>query len=214
MEIIGRAPDVIEKNGCHCAAYYCQCACGNVKVILGKYLVRSKNPTQSCGCLRLDRIHELKTQHGESGGAIVGGRTQLYRCWSNIKSRCYNPNVRSYADYGAKGVKMCDEWLHDFQAFASWARSHGFEEGLTINRKDSHGDYEPENCEWITLSENSKQSRPHKLCEGVNTETGEIVRFWNIRDFASERGLSYSCIDQVLHGHNKTHKEWTFRYVT
>lgn len=213
LEIIGPAPDYIEKNGYHRDQYMVRCDCGVVKPIQGRFLTRKTNPTQSCGCLREKVVHEKKMSHGEAGGKIVGKRTQLYRCWSNIKSRCYNQNVRSYADYGAKGIKMCDEWLHDFSAFANWARANGFQDGLTINRKDPCKDYEPDNCEWITLSENSRKARPHRLCEGINLETGEIIRFLNIREFAKEHGLSYSAIDQVLYQHNKTHKNWTFRYV-
>ena len=95
----------------------------------------------------------------------------------------------------------------------AYLREHGFEEGLTINRKDPKKDYAPDNCEWITSAENNRQARPHKLCEGINLDTGEVVQFLNIREFAKERGLSYSAIDQVLHKHNKTHKNWTFRYV-
>lgn len=213
LTIIEPAPESIEKNGSHKPTYWCQCECGSKKIIRGEALIRKKNPTQSCGCLREKVIHEKRTTHGESGGKLNGKRTQLYRCWSNIKSRCYNPKVRSYADYGAKGIKMCDEWLHDFKAFAEWSRSHGFQEGLTINRKDPTKDYEPSNCEWITSEENNRQARKHHLCEGTNLITGETVQFLNIRDFAKENGFSYSAIDQVLHGHNKTHKNWTFRYV-
>lgn len=213
LQVIGLGDKVHEANGSWSCRYLCRCDCGTVKQIRARALLQPKNPTRSCGCLRLSRIHEQKTLHGESGGRFVGKRTQLYRCWSNIKSRCYNHNVRSYADYGAKGIIMCDEWLHDFFAFATWAKTHGFKEGLTINRKNPAKNYEPSNCEWITLSENSKQTRHHHLCEGHNLETGEVVQFWHIREFAAERGLSYSCIDQVLHGHNKTHKNWTFRYV-
>lgn len=106
-----------------------QCDCGNTKEISVKALTNKKNPTQSCGCLRLEAIHK-KTKHGQSGSRFNGKRTQLYRCWSNIKSRCYNQNVRSYADYGGKGIKMCDEWLNDFKTFSSWAHSNGFKKGV------------------------------------------------------------------------------------
>lgn len=167
LTIIAFDEDLIEKNGCRRKMVIVKCSCGNVKSIRVKSLT-AKKPTLSCGCLRIEKIHEKKTVHGESGGAIVGKNTQLYRCWTNIKSRCYNPKVRSYADYGAKGIKMCDEWLNNFVAFAEWSRKNGFKDGLTINRKDSHKDYCPENCEWITLEENSRQARK-KFIAGAKT---------------------------------------------
>lgn len=95
----------------------CQCDCGNIVEIVRYKLVQKHKPIRSCGCLRLERVHQNKTRHGESGGAIVGKRSKLYRTWSNMKSRCYNPNVRSYADYGAKGITICDEWLNSYESF-------------------------------------------------------------------------------------------------
>lgn len=189
--------------------WLCKCECGNEVTVYGKNL--RNGTTKSCGCLRLDWISETKYVHGESGGKYVGERTRLYRCWVNMKSRCYNKNVRSYSDYGAKGIKVCAEWL-EFANFADWAHSHGYSDDLTIERKNPHKDYCPENCEWITGSENSKRAH-RKMCWGKNLVTGEYVEFLGIRDFAAERGLSYSCIDRVLHGRNKTHKDWIFGYV-
>lgn len=212
LTVIGFDEDLIEKDGRSLEMARVKCDCGNEKSVRVKSLT-SSNPTQSCGCLRIDKIHEKRTIHGESGGLVVGKRTQLYRCWSNIKSRCYNPKVRSYANYGAKGIKMCDEWLNDFIAFADWSRENGFEEGLSINRIDPKKDYCPENCEWITFSENSRLARKRVYCWGINLETGEYCEFDNIREFSRERDLSFSAIDQVLHKHNKTHKSWVFGYL-
>ena len=212
LTIIGFDEDLIEKDGRRRKMAKVRCDCGNEKTIRVKSLT-SKNPTQSCGCLRLERVHEAKTIHGESRGRFVGKTTQLYRCWSNIKSRCYNKNVRSYVDYGAKGIKMCDEWLNDFVAFSNWAKENGFEEGLTINRKKSSKDYCPENCEWVTLAENNRQARKIVHCWGRSLDTDEYYEFDNIRAFAREHDLSFSAIDQVLHKHNKTHKNWIFGYL-
>lgn len=201
------------RNKEHKLLAVCRCECGNIIEVVKYKLVQKNKPVQSCGCLRIERLHEIKTVHGQAGGLIVGSRTQLYRCWSNIKSRCYNSKVRSYADYGAKGIKMCDEWLQDFVAFSKWATSNGFKEGLTINRIDPTKDYCPENCEWITLSENSRLAKKEVHCWGRELLTNEYYEFDNIRQFAREHDLSYSAIDQVLHKHNKTHKGWIFGYL-
>ena len=213
LTIIGEAEPYIEsKTGRVHERFLCQCDCENVKAIR-KCSLENEHPTKSCGCYRLERVHEVKTIHGQFGGKLVGNRTQLYRCWSNIKSRCYNKKVRSYVDYGAKGIVMCDEWLHDFPAFAKWSEEHGFQEGLTINRKNSDKNYCPENCEWVTLEENSRQAKKEVRCWGKELATGDYYEFDNIRQFAKAHGLNFSAIGQVLHKHNKTHKGWVFGYL-
>ena len=189
----------------------CQCDCGNVCKVVRYKLVQQNKPIRSCGCLRLERVHEVKTQHGESGGLIVGKRSRLYRVWSNMKSRCYNTKVRSYADYGLKGIMVCDEWLNSFTSFRNWALSNGYKEDLTIDRIDPNGNYCPENCRWLSAHDNFGRAH-ERACWGRNLDTSEYVEFVNIRKFASERDLSYSCIDRVLHGRNKTHKGWIFGY--
>ena len=83
-----------------------------------------------------------------------------------MKTRCQNPNHGDYADYGARGIKICSEWNESYKSFRDWAISHGYSENLTIERTDVNGDYCPENCCWITKSEQAKNKRPRKsLCD-------------------------------------------------
>lgn len=75
-----------------------------------------------------------------------------------MKQRCYNPNEKSYKWYGAKGIKICDEWLKNPLSFEEWALSNGYQDDLTIDRIDSTRYYCPDNCRWVKLAENSKRA--------------------------------------------------------
>ena len=97
---------------------------------------------------------------GNPNGHFVHGlhKSPLYGVWQTMKQRCCNPNCRGFKWYGAKGVKVCDEWL-DFTSFYEWAMRSGYRKGLTIDRIDSSKDYEPRNCRWVTMSQ--QQSNKH-----------------------------------------------------
>ena len=77
----------------------------------------------------------------------------VYRIWQAMKRRCEDKNHVGYKHYGARGIKVCDEW-HNSHKFIEWAIANGYEEGLTIDRIDSDGDYCPENCVWATMHDN------------------------------------------------------------
>ena len=85
-------------------------------------------------------------------------------------ARCYNHNNKNYRLYGAKGIKICDEWKFGIK-FEEWALSHGYEENLTIDRINSNLDYSPSNCRWISLEENSR----HKKNTNEITVNGETL---------------------------------------
>lgn len=178
---------VIRRNGStrlkqrQYAVWECLCDCGKIKSVSSYYLTHGK--TRSCGCLAHDTqiargraLHKIGEAHSRwKHGGSVGGSSRLYRIWGGMKTRCYNPNHRAYAHYGGRGITICVEWLHDFAAFRDWALSNGYREGLSIDRVDNDKGYSPDNCRWITQTEQNKNRRCCKkktpLCEpGSNTE--------------------------------------------
>ena len=126
--------------------WLCRCDCGTVKPILADVL--NSGGAISCGCRKRSVLGESTLKHGHR-------RERIYSIYCDMKRRCYNKNRNGYANYGARGIRVCDEWKNDFMAFYEWAMANGYEENLTIDRIDNDGNYEPSNCQWITKSENS-----------------------------------------------------------
>lgn len=101
-------------------------------------------------------------QHGQSV-SNNGKRHELYVKWTQMKQRVTNPNHDHYKYYGARGIKICDEWIHNFKAFYDWAIANGWKEGLQIDRIDNDGDYSPENCRFVTQAENQRNRTNNKV---------------------------------------------------
>ena len=87
----------------------------------------------------------------------------IFKTWDCMKQRCYNPNSQNYCNYGKRGIIICDEWRYDFNKFQEWSLNNGYKEGLTIDRIDVNGDYEPNNCRWVTQLIQQRNKRSNKL---------------------------------------------------
>lgn len=135
------------KSGKTYRTWLCQCDCGNTKIVSSNALQRCN--TMSCGCYRRDFTSIKSFKHGKC-------HTRLYRIFHMMKDRCYNPKTWAYQFYGAKGVKIYQEWLDNFNSFYDWAMNNGYTDELSIERKDVNGNYEPNNCTWITRAEQAK----------------------------------------------------------
>lgn len=145
LTIIGEG----QKKGKH-RRLICKCTCGVQKEM---YLTVIKAGAKSCGCLQ----REVATTHGQSRS-----NNPLYGIWTNMKSRCYSPTAKYYPEYGGRGITVCDEWLNDFPAFESWARSSGYAKGLSIDRENNQLGYTPENCRWVTSTTQQRNRRGAK----------------------------------------------------
>jgi len=144
--------------------WVCLCDCGKQKVISGASLRRGF--TRSCGCLHNEG--NRKTHNGS--------KERLFRIWCAMRDRCKNKNTLHAKYYSLKNVTVCEEWL-DYGVFKAWALSAGYRDNLTIDRIDSAAGYHPNNCRWITLSENSRRAhlgvshgltREHNKSGGLN----------------------------------------------
>jgi hypothetical protein len=100
-----------------------------------------------------------------------------------MKQRCRNTNNKNYRDYGGRGIKICDEWLHDFQTFYDWAMANGYHEGLSIDRVDVNGAYNPSNCRWISQKEQTNNMRKNVIFEhnGESHSMADWCRIYGIK---------------------------------
>lgn len=164
----------------------CLCDCGKYTIVRGSNL--KSGQVRSCGCTRKKSVNKT---HAMS-------KSSLYRTWNNMKNRCANKKCKSYKDYGARGINVCEEWANSFESFMEWALDNGYEEGLTIDRKCVDLGYFPDNCQWITKGEQAKNRRFNLSIE-FNGET-KTLQEWCI-----DLNLNYKRI------HNRIHKlGWSF----
>lgn len=96
---------------------------------------------------------------------VPGTQHPLYRVWKGMKYRCGNPNSKDYANYGGRGVYVCNEWVNDFAVFYLWAVDAGWESGLQLDRQDNDGPYHPDNCRWATRRQNMDNRRSTRRFE-------------------------------------------------
>lgn len=128
-----------------------KCYCGNK--FESRICSVKNNNTKSCGCLI------------KKGGNKTHGLSAHCLCpiWREMVSRCHNRKNKDYKNYGDRGVSVCEEWRDNFESFYNWALKNGYKGGLTIDRRNNNGNYEPANCRFITKAENSRNKRGIKL---------------------------------------------------
>lgn len=169
--------DYVAPNGRRRKQYRCVCDCGNEKIVLGENL--SAGYTLSCGCLQKERALEANKVHGDTD-------SRLYGIWCAMKRRCYRPYEPKYSNYGGRGIVMCEEWKNNYEAFRTWAMTHGYdplaERGeCTIDRIDVNGNYCPENCRWVNMQVQMNNLRTNRRIE-YNNETHTMAEWARFLD--------------------------------
>jgi len=138
----------IEKNGTYSRIVECKCVCGKIKSVYVGHII--KGTSKSCGCC---------TKHAKKHGL---SKHPLFYVWQSMRARCYNKNRPRYNDWGGRGITVCDEWNKDFKIFYDWSIEKGYKKSLQIDRINNDGNYEPNNCRWVTAKENNSNKRKRR----------------------------------------------------
>lgn len=164
--------------------WQCRCECGTERPVLGTNL--TAGTSKSCGCVPAGRTHGMS-------------KTRTFKVWLRMRARCNYPCASKYADYGGRGIKVCDRWNTSFVNFLE-DMGHPPTAKHTIDRTDPDGNYEPGNCTWATWQEQQQNQRRTKLNPEKVLRIREIGTSMSRRELAAMFGVVPHMIDNVLKG--------------
>lgn len=155
----------------------CQCDCGNTKNVITAEIINKS--IKSCGCNSHPRISK-KGKHNLS-------RTRLYTIHKDMVARC-TPKGDTKGNYYARGIRVCKEWqgIDGLYNFCEWAKNNGYKDGLTLDRINNNGNYEPQNCQWVTRisQNNNRRNNVYLEYDGKKMSLAEWARETGINQYA------------------------------
>jgi len=194
LTVVARAHDLPSRR----SQWRCRCICGGEVVTTSNNLRTGK--TQSCGCLRLERLRLRLIKHGHT---LNGKQSKAYQAWSRMISRCYNPSNKAFSNYGGRGI-TCDASWHDFSVFL-----RDMDEpppGKSLDRIDNSMGYSKENCRWACVFTQANNKRNNKIItvNGISDTVPNWARRIGIpagrihgrlaRGWSPEEALSPACL--------------------
>ena len=167
------------------ALWECVCDCGNHKVYPSGKLTSGR--ATNCGC----KTSEIKSKNASKHGITAGGAPRTLVIWNGMKARCLNPKATSYKNYGARGIRICDEWMI-FENFHNWAIENGYDDLKEIDRIDNDGNYCPENCRWVSKSENRCRQRQSRYVnvDGLELNLAQWSRRLNVSRYVIRKYMN------------------------
>lgn len=150
LHVAAYAGRAVKRGSAYVASWLCRCACGNWHIVCTSDLNTGR--AGSCGC----RKKRLTRQRFKVAHPVK--QHSLYRVWTGIKTRCYNPRYSGWKDYGGRGITMWPEWRTDFWAFATYVGPRPSNKH-SIDRINNDGHYEPGNVRWATTQEQARNRR-------------------------------------------------------
>lgn len=164
----------------------CICDCGNVAVVDHRAL--KSGSTVSCGCFRREFTAMKMTTHGYAGR----GRTaRIYKVWAGMLARCQIQSASGYENYGGRGISVCKRW-NEFENFLADMGEPAI--GMTIERNDNNGNYEPENCRWATRLEQGENKRNNRVIDYAGASM-------TVAGWSRHLGISHSTLIESLSKH-------------
>jgi hypothetical protein len=163
--------------------YYwrCRCKCGTVKDVQQTHLGSGKS-TKCSKC----------SNHGVSNGRYSHGmaNTRVYKIWADMIGRCNRPSNSAYADYGGRGITVCDSWVNSFESFYADMGDPPTPKH-SIDRREVNGDYEPSNCRWATMTEQARNRRNNKIL----TYEGQSLC---LTEWSEKTGISFAALQSRI----------------
>lgn len=154
LTVLGEAP---HRSADGRVVWQLRCDCGTEFERTAK-VVKNGN-TKSCGCL----AREMTAARNRANALHGMSNTSTFTVWTNMKDRCLNPNHKSFNRYGGRGITICQRWLDSFQNFLDDMGTMPI--GMSLDRKDVNGNYEPSNCRWATSEEQANNKANNRVLE-------------------------------------------------